>query len=269
MIQDEHMRDRFERRARRFERRSAKGRIFTGLVLLAVGAILLIQKLSAPFPQWFFTWPVVMIALGLFIGIRKKFRGPGWLMFLLIGGLFLTADLHPEWNIRMYTWPIVLIFIGLAFIFRPRHKSFNEKFSNWAGCDDWDEKKNPGSFNTSNDAAPEPGSEAPLEIVSILGGTKKVILSKDFKGGEVTSFLGGTELNLSQADINGRVTLELTQVLGGTKLIVPAHWDIQPELVSFLGGLEDKRHTTGVVDPTKILILKGTSVFGGIEIRNF
>src|ERR1700712_225540 len=100
MIQDERMRDRFERRARRFENRSGKGRVFTGLFLLLIGAVLLVQKISAPFPAWFFTWPVIMIAFGLFIGIRKKFRGPGWLMFILIGGIFLASDLHPEWNLR-------------------------------------------------------------------------------------------------------------------------------------------------------------------------
>ncbi|MBM3416907.1 MAG: hypothetical protein FJY20_10820 [Bacteroidetes bacterium] len=52
------------------------------------------------------------------------------------------------------------------------------------------------------------------------------MLSKDFKGGDIVNIFGGTEFNLSQADIKGRVTLEVTTIFGGTKLIVPSHWEV-------------------------------------------
>lgn len=53
--------------------------------------------------------------------------------------------------------------------------------------------------------------------------------------------MGGTEIDMTQADINGRVVLDVTQILGGTKLIIPAHWELKSELVSVFGGIEDKR----------------------------
>ena len=41
-----------------------------------------------------------------------------------------------------------------------------------------------------------------LDATSIFGGVKKNIITKDFKGGDVTSIFGGSEIILSQADID-------------------------------------------------------------------
>jgi predicted membrane protein len=258
----------------KFRKRGARGRITAGFFMLIIGGVLLLQKINNPFPAWLFTWPVILIAFGVFAGIRKKFRGGGWLVLILLGGFNLAGIVHPEWKTENYFWPALLILVGLAFMLRPRGNCYGRRWSRWDNrwnrWEDWhkdpDEKKNSRreTYSSNTDSG-----EDLLDIVSVFGGTKKVIMSKDFKGGEVTSFLGGTELDLSRADINGRVVLDLTQVLGGTKLIVPSHWDIKPELSSVFGSIEDKRQPGGVIDPTKILVLKGSSVFGGIEIRSF
>jgi predicted membrane protein len=237
------------------------------------GVVLLLQKIANPFPWWLFTWPVALMAFGAFIGVRKHFRGPGWLIMILIGAAFLFNMLNPGLNLERYMVPIFLIVAGAAFVLRPRRNEMGEKWGSWRDCNLNDEKKNPRGFSPLGNDPGEQGSSGSgpdeLDVVSILGGTKKIIFSKNFKGGEATSFFGGTELNLSQADIHGRVVLDLTQVFGGTKLIVPSNWDIQPELVSIFGGIEDKRQLTSSIDPSKVLVLKGTSVFGGIEIRSY
>lgn len=268
MIQDDIRENRMKIREQRLAGRSGRSRIFSGLLLVIIGGVLLLQRMNAPFPQWLFTWPVFLIGAGLFLGIRKKFRGPGWLIAIIAGGVFLANHMNPEWNLERYTWPVLIIAMGVAFILRPRHHDFGGRFGRWK---DWAHDEHNQYSGPANNASFAEGAtdEEVLDVVSVLGGTKKIIFSKNFKGGEVTSFLGGTELNLSQADIHGRVVLDLTQVLGGTKLIVPAHWDIQPELVSVLGGIEDKRQLNAIIDPTKVLVLKGTSVFGGIEIRSY
>jgi predicted membrane protein len=103
----------------------------------------------------------------------------------------------------------------------------------------------------------------------VLGGIHKNILSKNFKGGDITIFMGGAELNLSQADIQGTARLDITQIMGGTKLIVPPHWTIRSGLTSVLGSIEDKRQNIGIPNPEKVLVIDGTTVFGGIEIRNY
>ena len=65
-------------------------------------------------------------------------------------------------------------------------------------------------------------SEDYIDATTVLGGIHKNILSKNFKGGDITIFMGGAEINLSQADIQGTASLDITQIMGGTKIIVPS-----------------------------------------------
>jgi predicted membrane protein len=94
-------------------------------------------------------------------------------------------------------------------------------------------------------------------------------VSKNFRGGEIVNFFGGSEINLMQADINGRVHLEVVQVFGGTKIIVPSNWTVHSEMVAIFGGIEDKRPPQLNVAAEKVLVIQGTSIFGGIDIKSF
>jgi hypothetical protein len=108
-----------------------------------------------------------------------------------------------------------------------------------------------------------------LEINTVFGGMKKKILAKDFKGGEINSVFGGNDLDLSQADFEGAAKLELNIVFGGVKLIVPAHWQIKSEVDCVFGAVEDKRRGTSTAAENKTLVLKGSVVFGSIEIKSY
>jgi predicted membrane protein len=105
----------------------------------------------------------------------------------------------------------------------------------------------------------------------VFGGVKKNVVSKNFKGGEINNVFGGSEINLTQADFTGIITLEINNVFGGTKLIVPSHWQLKSEITAVMGGVEDRRNiqpNSGIV-PDKILIINGNTFFGGIDIRNY
>ena len=108
-----------------------------------------------------------------------------------------------------------------------------------------------------------------LDIVSIFGSVRKNILSKSFRGGEIVSVFGGSEVNLTQADIDTTAELEIVQIFGGTKLIIPSNWNVRSEAVAILGGVEDKREMNSSVTPGKTLIIKGTTIFGGIDIVSY
>ena len=57
--------------------------------------------------------------------------------------------------------------------------------------------------------------------------------------------------------------------MGGTKIIVPAHWEVRSEITAIFAGFEDKRQQPAALNPQKVLILEGTSIFGGIELKNY
>jgi predicted membrane protein len=251
----------------RFQRhRSKHGHIWTGVFILLIGVAALIRVAVPDLPQELFSWQTFLIALGIFIGIKHGFRGGSWFLLILIGTGFLLRDVYPDLAIRRYIWPMVFIVIGAYIIIRPRK-------GNWMDLDmDWDGKKNNPSAHGAVvlDEEESWSQDDYVDTTSIFGGAKKNILSKDFKGGDIVNIFGGTELNLTQADIKGTVILEITTVFGGTKLIVPSNWEVKSEAVTIFGGLEDKRNMQTIIDnPGKILVLKGTVIFGGIDIKSF
>lgn len=269
-------------------RRRAGGRVWVPLGLVVVGALLLVRQMGAGIPDWIFSWEILLIVIGIFSGLAHAFRGPGWLIMILVGTFFLMDRLVPGLDIHRFIWPAVIIVVGLVMLIRPK-KTY------WSG-DEWDRYRNgrhrqrwqqrmerrfgPDAFTGGNN--PNPGqsggagidsksfsSEDYISATTVLGGIHKNILSKNFKGGDITIFMGGAELNLAQADIQGTAALDITQIMGGTKIIVPPHWTIRSELTSVFGNIEDKRQNVGIPNPDKVLIIDGTSVFGGIEIRNY
>ena len=108
-----------------------------------------------------------------------------------------------------------------------------------------------------------------IDITAVFSGVKKNILSKNFKGGDIMAFMGGAEVNLTQANFEGRIMIDAFNMFGGTKLIVPPDWDVQSEIVAIFGGVDDKRPPSAHHDPSKVVVLDGTCIFGGIEIRSF
>jgi len=82
---------------------------------------------------------------------------------------------------------------------------------------------------------------------------------------------GGAELDFTQADIQGRVVIDITQIFGGTKIIVPSNWQVVSDLAAVFASVDDKRikRTMSNIDGDKILVLKGVSIFAGVDVRSY
>jgi predicted membrane protein len=249
------------------------GRIGAGLFLLLIGAVLLLDQMGFPLPGWLFSWHVLLIAVGLFLGLRHSFQGGAWLILILVGGFFLVQDYYPQLPLHRFLWPAVLIFVGMMIIISPRrgYRRHWRDSGRWASSEDWGGRRGCGRRNFQNFASMKEGysSEDFVDSTAIFGGVHKKIVSKNFRGGDVTSIMGGTELDLTQADFNGVVKLDVTQVMGATKIIVPPHWEVRSEVTALFAGYEDKRQQPAITNPDKVLILQGASVFGGIELKNY
>lgn len=239
------------RDARHDTRGPRSDRSFAAIIIIIVGGFLFARQLNVDLPRWLFSWGMFWIVLGVFIGAKHSFRDFKWLIPVAIGS-FLLADnfFYFEFDLHRFFWPLLIIAVGIIMLVKRRNK--------------WEQPSFPGSsFDSTEDA---------LDSVTIFGGVKKNIISKNFRGGEAVTVFGGTELNFTQADIENTVVLELTQVFGGTKLIVPPHWRIQTdELVTIFGGLNDKRPLPSqpAPEPTRVIIIRGTCVFAGIDIKSY
>jgi Cell wall-active antibiotics response 4TMS YvqF len=330
------------------------GRIWAGLFLVLVGAVLVLDQMGFPLPDWLFSWHALLIALGLFIGFRHGFRGGFWLILILVGAAFEFQDYYPNYELHRFIFPGILILIGIMFVLNPgKHRGgwpdnwHDQKYNKWKDKEwkrqwkaqiktdcrarKWGNNApqpnqfgpgtsnpgpggppvNPDGFNSSGTPNPDPtgstGTTSPgpgpngtsgsgpgpsgtagpgpttstgsgysgytsedfLDTTAFFGGVHKKIMSKNFKGGDVVTIMGGTELDLSQADFTGMVKLDVVQIMGATKIIVPAHWEVRTDVTAIFAGFEDKRIQPTVNNPDKVLIIDGTSLMGGIELRNY
>jgi predicted membrane protein len=268
-----------------------RGKVLAGIVLLTVGASLLLRQLDLFFfPSWILSWPMWLIIWGLYIGANHNFRNASWLIMVIIGVAFLLGHIIPGFNAGAVFWPVAIIGFGIFLILkRNNHNPDYWDKKEWKKK--WDYSRydynstrptNPNEpvvdYTTTGTPADEPVNpnsssytgDDHLDAVSVFGGIKKTIFSKNFKGGDIVNIFGGGELDFTQADITGRVYIDVTQIFGGVKLIVPSHWMVISDMASIFAGFDDKRiRTSAPLDNTKILVLKGTSVFAGVDIRSY
>ena len=186
---------------------------------------------------------------------RKRRRTKGILagLFLLgLGSVLVLENFFPDIDIHGYIWPGVLIFIGLVFILRPKRYT-------WSGAwrEEWEQYRR-GRNDPSEDF---------IDSTFAFGTAHRKSVSKNFKGGDIVTFMGGTVIDLTEADIKGNVRLDVTQVMGGTKILVPLGWEVRSDVSAIFAGFEDKRERPAVVNPEKVLFIDGTSIFGSIEVR--
>ena len=264
-----------------------KGKPIAGAILLIVGALLLVKQFNFFFfPYWLFSWPMLVIAWGFYVGAKHNFRNSTWAIIIIVGTAFLLDDVVPGFNAHNIAWPVIIICFGLWMILK-RNNKLKPRDWNHHGEDKWDWKEYGKPEEPVVDYTVPPASSTPpptvdesaytrtseadyLDAVSVFGGVKKTILSKNFKGGEIVNIFGGVELDFTQANINGPVVIDITQFFGGIKIIVPAHWKVVSDLAAVFASVDDKRmRTAAPVDSDKVLILKGVSCFAGVDIRSY
>ena len=239
-----------------------RGKVVGGLFVVIIGALLLSKALGADIPRWLVSWKMLLIGIGLFIGFKHRFRNWGWIFPFGIGVAFLAADVFPDLIHRPVLWPSLIIMIGLIMIFKPRRKRWSK----------WHRRRYGHHCNYMGSCEYDsPAGENRIASDVIFGSTKKTFVSKDFKGGDISVVFGGAELNLTQADFSNSVTLDVSVVFGGAELIIPANWKVISEMTTVMGSVEDKRpiiQNTGA-EPEKTLILKGSVILGGLEIKSY
>lgn len=216
-----------------------------GILVLALGIFWLAYNFGMISDQvWdhIISWPMLLIGIGLVNLFNGNGRGFGGIL-VLIGGFFLLDDIY-DWPITFTKifWPSLLILVGI-FLLMGSRKIFRKGFAVVGEGEDF------------------------IEEVSVFSGAEKVIHSKSFRGGKIVSVFGGSNINLTQAEMQpGTHMMEMVCVFGGSTLIVPPEWNVKVEVFSIFGGFEDKR-IIGQIDYSKTLILKGVAIFGGGEVK--
>ena len=270
------------------------GSIAFGVIILGIGLVLLFRKFGLYIPDWVLTWPMILIAVGTYTLISQQFKSFFGSVVLFIGVYFLLKrEFDLDLGLDQFIWPVGLIALGIYLILHKKRESkvMEEARKNWEGS-----RKNKADAKNSEhieaaevvedtNASKEGSAKAPdsgfvratgtafvdrINESAIFSGVNRKLMTKNFQGGKATVIFGGLDLDLTQVDFTGVVTLDLEVGFGGVKLIVPPHWDVRTEMSNIAAGLEDKRmFREGGVDTNKVLILKGTLLFSGLEIKSF
>ncbi len=240
-------------------------RVWTGILLVAVGAVLFAVKAGVDVPRWLYSWETFLIGIGIVVGIRHKFRNPGAFIMIFVGAAFLADEYLADMNLHAYIWPAAIILLGLFFILRPKATLKTKK--------QWPQTYEATGTGWQSGFQPEltgaiVSGEDVLDVTAVFGGVKKKLISKTFRGGDITAFMGGAEIDLMSADIQGTAVLDVSAVFGGVKLIIPADWKVQNSATAVFGGIEDKRITPSAFS-NKVLVIDGAAVFGGIELKSY
>jgi len=270
------------------------GSIALGVIILGIGLVLLFRKFGLYIPDWVLTWPMILIAVGTYTLIRQQFKSFFGSVVLFIGVYFLLKrEFDLDLGLDQFIWPVGLIALGIYLILHKKqeNKALEEVRKNWESSR---KKKKEASSSekiesaevVADDAAAsqEEPTKAPdsgfvratgtafmdrINESVIFSGVNRKLMTKDFQGGKATVIFGGLDLDLTQVDFTGVVTLDLEVGFGGVKLLVPPHWDVRTEVSNIAAGLEDKRmFIEGGVDTNKVLILKGTLLFSELKIKS-
>lgn len=264
------------------------GRMWAGIIIVGIGAILLAGRLGLDwlFPHWIFNWrnmwPMMLIVVGLIIGGNSNFKNPASYILLCIGSFFLLRNIT-HIDLGAFVWPVIIIGIGLWLLLANGKRGAAmpppdnlHRYHKRSAQYEWDKRVSAAADDTATGEAgpPENGSNGfssddYVKSTAVFSEVRKTVISKRFRGGEIVNIFGGTDINLIQADIHHPIVIDVFQLFAGTKIIVPAHWKIQSEVVSVFGEVDDRRFTQGVPhDEQKVVYIKGTSIFGGITIKN-
>jgi predicted membrane protein len=230
-------------------------RLIVGLAIALFGVVLVMDRLNLLMAdqvlRW---WPAVIVAVGalIFRQTRHVGHGANGIVVMVIGGWLLLNTLGiTSIGFWQLFWPLVLIGIGAALVVQAMGRRTRE-----ASGGDVDDT---------------------LNIFAVLGGAKRQSASTRFRGGEVTAFMGGYQIDLRQATIppGEEAVLDIFTAMGGGEIIVPASWTVETPIVPLMGGIDDKRiaplpGAAGAIGGKAAprLVLRGLVMLGGIEIKS-
>lgn len=231
---------------------SGKG-VGLGVIVIAAGLLLLARNtgfLTHSVSRIVFSWEMLLIAIG---AVNMAWRKAYWSGIILIGiGLFflLVNFYHMPFSTWQLFLPALLILVGLQMIFGM--SKIQERFQNRT------------LFNSKVE------NEDFFEDLAIFGGGDRMVVTPNFRGGRMVAIFGGTKVDLTHCNIatGSRPSVEVVNIFGGSTLLVPSDWNVTLEVFNIFGGYSDKR-IPSLINPSKTVVIKGVTIFGGGEVKSY
>ena len=225
--------------------------ILPALVVIGIGVLFLLNNLNIFFMHdvWRY-WPAILIAVGLVKMVdspTSNGRVTGGVL-VVVGGLFLADTLGFLTLSWRDFWPLVLIGAGLLML-------WSRLSPPWVG------------IPNNHPAAADDGT---LNENAIFGGVERKMSTDNFLGGQVSTTFGGVDIDLRQASMRGdSAVLDINCIFGGVDIKIPRNWLAVSQGAAIFGGIGNSSAQPAPDMPgVKRLYLKGSVVFGGVDVKN-
>ena len=233
-----------------YEKNNTKAKALAGILAICFGILVLLYQMDMGVHHAFASWSFALVLIGFVSLVKHNFRKLWGLVLMGVGGVFMLKEFYPGLIETKLIWPVLIIIIGIGvFIKALGSKSRSARYTILSEVD---------LSNAQGDDY--------FESTAFFGGVNKKVVSKNFKGANISSIFGGTELDLSNADFEKQATIAITCAFGGVNIIVPSNWKVKSDISTAFGGVDDKRQVSLVDDNGKLLILTGSCFFGGVEV---
>jgi predicted membrane protein len=225
---------------------SKNSRVALGALIVLIGGLILAKRLGLVFFS-FPVWPLVVLSIGIYSGVKHNFRNLSSWVLITLGILFLI----PKFMIlgvpsKHLVAPVLLIMLGLYLIIRPAR-----------------------NFRRNHEFAPGATDDEVIHIDITFGERSSVVTSKNFKGGTISNMFSETKLNLMQADSPEPMVLDVKVSFGSLDILVPSHWDVEFQVANSFASVEDKRYLRVMAPEDKrTLVIKGSCTFGSVSIKS-
>ena len=212
-------------------------RLVLGVTVMAAGVFLALDNLGLVDSGLFFRyWPLAFVALGILKLTTSSPQHSGGVFWIVVG-VALLAFTTGHMNFQRL-WALLLVFIGGSIAWRALRPR-----------------------------PPRSQASSVVDLMAMLGGSKAVNSSGDFRGGQALAVMGGCEVDLRKATIGEEeAVLDVFAFWGGVVIQVPEEWEVENRVNAFLGAVENK--TRPAPGGTQRLVLTGTVLMGGAEVKN-
>jgi predicted membrane protein len=213
-------------------------RVVLGLCVMLAGLVLALDSLGFVDGSAVFRfWPLALVAVGivkLLSPAPQKSSGIFW----IAGGAAALLVTHGRMSFAG-VWALILFFVGAKIA--------------WKALRPVALPKDPA---------------AALDMLQFMGGTKTVVTTQDFKGGQATAVMGGCEIDLRHASMpEGRAAvLDTFAFWGGIEIRVPDDWEVVSQGSAALGGFVNNARSAPAAK--RRLVVTGLAIMGGVEVKN-
>jgi len=231
--------------------KSASSQVVLGLLVIAMGLLFLLDNLGfVDMHRAFSFWPMLFVIVGTVKLCDTRTQGGTLLGAGMVGiGILLMLDRMDIIDFSWRTiWPLVLIGLG-GFLVAKAVRSKRAIEHGVAMVD-----------------GASVGAGEVVDVTAILGAYERRVTTQDFRGGEITAVMGGCELDMRGASIQGEAVINVFAFWGGVTIKCPPDWNVVLQGNPILGGFEEK--TIAPPDNVKRLVIRGYAIMGGVEIRN-